>query len=194
MKTRLEDLTIAQFIDLVCGQADIILSKHEVAGEYDKSTIIRDIVLEYREIVDPVMAKQNLLRFEDLVTARLEVILFRMCSDLIDMNDHGAAREVLAVYGINAQAMTPNRIAAEVKSRLERARKKVADLQDESEKETPTPEEIRRQFDEQTANLMAHFRFQIDTTSMKATVYAHLVALHARHNKEMKARLAAMRN
>ena len=106
------------------------------------------------------------------------------------MNEHERAREVMIVYGINAQNMNNQRVAAEIKSRLERAKSKVAELQEKNDADTPTSEKICKQFDEQTAALMAYFKFQIDTTSMKATVYAHLIA---RHNREIKAQIAALK-
>lgn len=37
---------------------------------------------------------------------------------------------------------------------------------------------------------MAHFKFQIDPATIKATLYANLVA---RHNREIKALMAALR-
>lgn len=190
MKDKLEHLTINEFIDLVCGEVDVILSKHEIAEEDKKALITRNLIFEYKEIVDPASVKQYLSVAEDMIKARIEMTLFTMCSNLIDLNELERAREVMIVYGINARTMNTQRVAAEVKSRLERAKSKVAELQNENDADTPTSEKIRKQFDEQTAALMAYFKFQIDTTSMKATVYAHLVA---RHNREIKAQIAALK-
>lgn len=190
MKDKLEHLTINEFIDLVCGEVDVILSKHEIAGEDKKALITRNLIFEYKEIVDPASVKQYLSVAEDMIKARIEMTLFTMCSNLVDLNELERAREVMIVYGINARTMNTQRVAAEVKSRLERAKSKVAELQNENDADTPTSEKIRKQFDEQTAALMAYFKFQIDTTSMKATVYAHLVA---RHNREIKAQIAALK-
>lgn len=190
MKDKLEYLSISEFIDLVCGEIDVILSKHEIAGEDKKALITRNLIFEYKEIVDPSSVKQYLSVAEEMIKARIEMTLFTMCSNLIDLNEHERAREVMIVYGINARTMNTQRVAAEVKSRLERAKSKVAELQNENDADTPTSEKIRKQFDEQTAALMAYFKFQIDTTSMKATVYAHLVA---RHNREIKAQIAALK-
>lgn len=190
MKEKLEHLTISEFIDLVCGEVDVILSEHEIVRKDKKALITRNLIFEYKEIVDPSSAKQYLSMAEEMIKARLEMTLFTMCSNLVDLNEHERAREVMIVYGINAQNMNNQRVAAEVKSRLERAKSKVTELHEENETDTPTSEKIRKQFDEQTAALMAYFKFQIDTTSIKATVYAHLVA---RHNREIKAKRAALK-
>lgn len=190
MKNKLEDLTINEFIDLVCGEVDVILSKHEIADEDMKALIIRNLIFEYKEIVDPASVRQYLSEVEDMIKARIEMTLFTMCANLVNLNEHERAREVMIVYGINAQNMNNQRVAAEIKSRLERAKSKVAELQEKNDADTPTSEKICKQFDEQTAALMAYFKFQIDTTSMKATVYAHLIA---RHNREIKAQIAALK-
>ena len=184
MKEKLDQLTIGQFIDLLCGEVDVILSNHEFAGEDKKGLITRNLIFEYKEIVDPSSAKQYLSIVEDMIKARLEMVLFSMCANLMNLREYDRAREVMIVYGVNAQSMNDQRVAAEVKFRVERAKSKINELQKDKDADTTTSDDIRRQFDEQTAALMAHYKFQIDTSSMKATVYAHLVS---RYNREIKA-------
>ena len=186
----LSQLTISQFIDLVCGDISVLEDPHGLKSEIELTVTIRNILLEYKEIADPAGNKQFLTIGEEMLKVRMEMALFSMCSELVDLNEHDCAREVMIVYGINARAMNDQRVAAEVKSRVERAKNKVNELQNEKDAGTPTSDDIRKQFDEQTAALMAHFKFQIDTSSMRATVYAHLVA---RHNREIKAKMAALK-
>lgn len=83
--------------------------------------------------------------------------------------------------------MTDQRVVAEVKSRLGRAKRDVAEIE-QGKEETPEVN-IRREFDEQTAALIAYFKFQIDTETMKAPIYAHLVARYIRDLKVQKAAL-----
>ena len=111
-----------------------------------------------------------------------------MCRNLIEFKGFAQVREVLSVYGINAQNMAEQRISAEVDSRLERAKRKLEESDSEDNSKDLSPEEIRRQFDEQTATLMAYFKFQIDDSTMKANIYAHLIA---RFNMEIKAQISA---
>ena len=63
-------------------------------------------------------------------------------------------------------------------------------METENEKLIAEREKIRAQFDAQTAAIMAHFKFQIDPATIKATLYANLVA---RHNREIKAQMAALK-
>ena len=191
MKEKLGELTIGQFIDLVCGDTSVLAGKHEIVSESKTAIAMRNIVFEYKEIADQSGARTYLMTVEELIKAKISSVLFTMCNNLVNLREHDRAREVLNVYGINANSMSDQRVTAEIKSRLERAKSTVTRIENESHTDNSDVTDIRRMFDEQTASLMAYFKFQIDTSSMKATVYAHLVA---RHNREIKAKLAAMNN
>lgn len=190
MIEKLEQLTVAQFVDLICGDTTVLLGKREVAVPAKLTDMARNIVLEYRMIADEAGAKAYLSYAEELVKAKIEVTIYTICNNLAKLGEHGRVREVLIEYGINAESMIDQRVTAEVKSRLERAKNSVEKLEKEAESEVEKQGDIRTEFDAQTAQLMAYYKFQIDTATMKATVYAHLVA---RHNREIKAQLAAMK-
>lgn len=185
----LEQLTVAQFIELVCGNINVLAEKNEKISEEKATGIIHNIAFEYKQIADPAGAKSYISKAEELVKAKIEVALFSICNNLVRMNEYGRARDVINEYGIKATSMDDRRIAMEIKSRMERAEKTISRIEDENNRDIE-PLNIRRMFDEQTAALMAYFRFQIDITSMKATVYAHLIA---RHNREIKAKIAAVK-
>lgn len=185
----LEQLTVAQFIELVCGNISVLAEKNEKISEEKATGIIPNIAFEYKQIADPAGAKSYISKAEELVKAKIEVALFSICNNLVRMNEYGRARDVINEYGIKTTSMDDRRIAMEIKSRMERAEKTISRIEDENNRDRE-PLNIRRMFDEQTAALMAYFRFQIDITSMKATVYAHLIA---RHNREIKAKIAAVK-
>lgn len=185
----LEQLTVAQFIELVCGNINVLAEKNEKISEEKATGIIHNIAFEYKQIADPAGAKSYISKAEELVKAKIEVALFSICNNLVRMNEYGRARDVINEYAIKATSMDDRRIAMEIKSRMERAEKTISRIEDENNRDRESLN-IRRMFDEQTAALMAYFRFQIDITSMKATVYAHLIA---RHNREIKAKIAAVK-
>lgn len=189
MIEKLEQLSIGQFIDLLCGDTSILTSKREIVSEVKVTNAIRNIVFEYKEIADIAGVRNYLSLMDEMIKAKISSTLFSMCNNLVSLGEHDRAREVMIVYGINAKTMNDQRVAAEIKSRLERAKSTIARIEEESNSDKKEDSDIRRMFDEQTASMMAYFKFQIDTTTMKATVYAHLVA---RHNREIKAQLAAM--
>lgn len=190
MKTKLEQLTIAQFIDLLCGDAKVLLGSVEVVTPEKLSTVIRDITLEYKSIVDSSSVRSFLATREDFVKARISVMIFTICQQLLTLNQTDNVRSVLAEVGIKVKSMSDSRLEAEVKSHLGRAKSTMSKiLKDETDKMSDNVD-IRKKFDELTATLMAYFKFQIDTSTMKASIYAHLVARHAR---ELKTQLAAMK-
>lgn len=190
MIERLEQLTIGQFIDLVCGDTSVLTGKREIVSETKMAVALRNIVFEYKDIADQSGARGYLATIEELIRGKILSVMWTMCHNLVSLGEHGRAREVMNVYGINADSMSDQRVAAEIKSRLERAKNTVARIEADSQTDKKDVADIRRSFDEQTASMMAYFKFQIDTTTMKATVYAHLVA---RHNREIKAQIAAIR-
>lgn len=185
MKKKLESLTVDQFIELLCGNPEGLESENDFEALSKNSVIIRNIILEYRAITDPSGARRQLREMERVAKARLEVTLYTIVSNMIELKGHSRVREIL----IWAERMDDARLEAEVQSRLARARRKVEES-GQAGKDEPSSDEIRRRFDEQTSALMAYFKFQIDTSTMKASLYAHLVA---RQGREIKARLAAMK-
>ncbi len=190
MIEKLEQLTVAQFVDLICGDTTVLLGKREIVAPAKLTECARNILLEYRMIADESGAKAYLSCAGEMLKAKIEVAVYTICSNLVKLGEHGRAREVMIENGINADSMTDQRVTAEVKSRLQRARNSVEKLGKEAESEVERLSDVRTEFDAQTAQLMAYYKFQIDTATMKATIYAHLVA---RHNREIKARLAAMK-
>lgn len=190
MIEKLEQLTIGQFIDLVCGDMSVLADTEEQQSQTRFALVMRNIVLEYRKIADPAGVKIYLSELEELIKAKLGVAVFGMCKNLVKLGAYDRCREVLVECGINAARMSDKRLEAEVKSRYQRASKTVLRIEDENKDIHAEKEDIRRQFDEQTAALMTHFKFQIDTCTMKASIYAHLVA---RYNREVKAMIVASR-
>lgn len=190
MIEHLNELTMAQFIDLSCGDTSVLLTKREVVSPAKVSKTVRNIVFEYRTITDEAGAKSYISFTKDLIKAKSSVILFTMCHNLVNIGEHDRAREVMNVYGINASSMSDQRVTAEVTSRLERAKSTVAKLEKDNETANIELSEMRSSFDTQTAALMAYFKFQIDISTMRAPLYAHLVA---RYNREVKAQLSAMK-
>lgn len=190
MKEKLEEITQSQFVDLVCGNTKVLLADGETAKGEELAIAARNIILEYRAIADPGGANGYFKHIEGWIKAKLSVIVYTMCHNLASMKEHERAREVLMEFGLSASKWTEARIEGTIQSKLEKAKRELSDMETESEKVEMEREMIRSRFDEQAASLMAHFKFQIEPDEIKATLYAHLVA---RYNREMKARMAAMK-
>lgn len=190
MKERLEQLTIAKFIDLICGDMNVLLGPHEIGNPNKLIVATRNIVLEYRAIADPGGTNSYFKHVEDWIKAKMNIIIFTMCDNLTALKQFGRVREVLVAYGLSASDWSDGRVNGTVQARLAQAKREVEDMESENEKIVSEQDKIRSQFDAQTATLMAHFKFQIDPNTIKASLYAHLVA---RHNREVKAQMAALK-
>lgn len=189
MIEKLEELTVDQFIDLVCGKVNVILGKHEVCSPEKISIAARNIVIEYRNIADPGDVAGFIRNIEEWIKARMGVILWTMANNLLMFKDYEKIKAVLEIYGLPSSSWNEKRIDGEIKSRLSKSQRTLEELEEERDKQGEETDKIRSRFDAQTAALMAHFKFQIDTSTMRAPIYAHLVA---RHNEEIKAMKKAM--
>ena len=177
-------------VQFVLTQPHVVLGKHEVCSPEKIAITVRNIIIEYHDIADPGDIAGFFRNIEEWIKARMRVILWTMVSNLVMFKDYDKARVVLDMYGLPSSLWNEKRIDGEVKSRLAKSQRLLEEVEAEREKQTEDIEKIRSLFDGQTAALMAHFKFQIDTSTMRATIYAHLVA---RNNDEIKAMKKAMK-
>lgn len=190
MKTRLDQLTMAEFIELLCGNTSVVMGKHEFPDPKRLERNVRDLILRYQEISDPAGFRIYLSDEEAEVKARMEVVIYTICHGLLAQQKYDEIREIMEECGINAGRMNEQRLSAEVESRLERAKSALAKIEAEKEDKKEAEVDIRAEFDKRTALMMSHFKFQIDTSTMKASVYASLVA---RLHTEIKAQADALK-
>ena len=173
-------------VQFVLTQPHVVLGKHEVCSPEKIAITVRNIIIEYRDIADPGDVAGFIRNIEEWIKARMGVILWTMVNNLVMFKDYDKARAVLDMYGLPSSSWNDKRIEGEVKSRLTKSQRLLDEVEAEREKQSEEIDKIRSQFDGQTAALMAHFKFQIDTSTMRATIYAHLVARHNAEIKEMK--------
>lgn len=190
MIEKLEQLTLSQFVDLVCGNTSVLLVNHEIGNPTKIAVATRNIVFEYRSIADPAGTGSYFKHIEEWIKAKISVIIFTMCNNLVALKQYGRAKEVLEAYGISTESWSDSRVNGTVQAKLAQAQRELDELNTENEKAAILRENIRAQFDAQTAALMAHFKFQIDPATIKASLYANLVA---RHNREVKAQINALK-
>lgn len=191
MKTKLEQLTISELVTLMCGDTFVLLGKHEIAVPTKIAEATKEILLEYKMLSDPTGYAAYISQTAKYLKAKISAVLFTMCHNLIALKKYKEVREILSSYLPKVRTIDDKRLGNEVESRLGKARSLLAQIKKEEAIEADIgPDVIRTRFDEQSAALMAYYKFQIDTETIKATVYAHLVA---RYHKEMKAKIAALK-
>ena len=190
MKTRLDELTAAEFIELVCGNKDVLLGKHEMPNA-DKLTIaLRNIIMEYRSIADSGGNAAYFKRVEELIRARLAVTVYAMCQNLVALERFGEVREILIAAGLPAEKWNDKRIESEVHIQLQKGKRAFEEADKGTDEGEDDARQIRDAFNGLIASMMAQFKFQIDVSQMMAPVFAHLVA---RYHAEIKAMKKAMK-
>lgn len=189
MKTKLEQLTIADFIELLVGDMRPICENENEKSNKDLEKIRRNIIFEYREIIEIGSTKSYIINNKELLHSKATLAILEVCRLLMSLEEYRKCREILTSIDINVVGKSNSQLNNLIISRIGRSKRIIEKLQDETTLDVD-PEQIRKSFDEQTAAMMAHFKFQIDMTTMKATVYAHLVA---RQNREIKAQMSAFR-
>lgn len=190
MKTRLDQLTTAEFIELVCGNSEVLLGKRETVRPYTLAIALRNIVMEYRSIADPGGNASYFQRINSLIKARLSVAIYAYGQMLVDMQLFEDARDLLISAGHPATGWNLKRIKSEVHIQLQKSRRIMDEPENDEKENQEDKEHIRDSFNSMIAAMMAHFKFQIDIATMMAPVFAHLVE---RYHAEIKAMKKAMK-
>ena len=186
MKQRLDQFTMAQFIDIACGDYSAIDSDGEKA-----KNIASNLMEQYNIAADPASAKARLLEVERISKNDAKIKLYRILLNLINVfGDYDDVRDILKLAG---QGNIARRDDASLKAKIEqmqRTEEALRERMEDERKKTPlqdaSEDDIRASFDQQTARLMAHFKFAINHDSISASVYANLVNMACREPRQQK--------
>lgn len=189
MKKALHEITVSQFIDILCGDISSLCVSNEINSIQKASETVNSLVHEYRSIADPGGEKAYLINTDAYNKEKARFGIYAICDFLVELGQFDKVREILSEEDPGDEDLTDDRVKAVVKSRLGRARIELAKIEERKPAQNEESD-IRKDFELQAASLMAYFRFQIDMETMKASVFAHLVA---RCNREIKAKMAAVK-
>lgn len=175
MKERLNQLSIAEFIELSCGRMEVLLAPGEDVGERQLKERASSLVYEYREIVNPAGARSMLIEKEDEARLSAEILMLRTCESLCKLGGGDMAREVMALH-IEGYTNSGEALLKDISGRIrekEFLRKRIEGTKEPVE--PPTEKEIRDSFDSEIATVMAYFKMSIDLNVTNAAVYANIV-------------------
>lgn len=193
MKTRLNQLTMAEFIDLHCGDCSVLLENGEHIPEEELKKKTTDLIFEYRNIVDPVGVKSTLLEYEEALRSNTKIVFFQVCKKLVSINAIDEVKEILMTYGINLTSATNEKVAQVVEQELKTAfhNKERNDAIRESTEEDGlnTPDKIRASYDAEIASLMGFYKMSIDIHNISAAVYANLLVQAVKSMQELKKKI-----
>ncbi len=190
----LSQITVDQFVAIMEGDISTLLRGDVPISPKKAKNIARKLALEYKSIADPLGMNRYLCRNERKLKAQLEERVLTICENIMRFGKTDAVKDTLAELGIPIEC-PPERVRSAIRLKLAKARDTLKrlesdDVQDEVGGSEVRGESIREMFDSQTAAIMAHFKFQIDTHTMKASVYANLVC---QYNAQVKAILARLK-
>lgn len=190
MKTRLDQLTLHNLIELSCGDSSVLLDKDEAPTENVKLACAQQIMSEYKELATPTQAKMDMIEAEEQQKLRMKEKCLHICLALISQERSDMAKDVLLELDMNENLLKSeeaiksrcNAMLDEVKYEI----KRLAELAEErGQKKQQTVTEIRKAWFGEIAFVMSTLKMSIDPATTNAAVYANLVRQAVERNKQL---------
>lgn len=144
-------------------------------------------MFEYQSICDSASAKSYLTTARKKEQSKIRQTIFTICNNLYELGRIEEVRSIFREIGIREKRMDDERVKAEIMSGIAKAQR---EAEQEAISQDSDETSVRASYDTLTASLMSHFKFQIDTETIKASVYANLVA---QCHREVKAQTEMLR-
>ena len=181
MKERLDQLTLAEFIELSCGNSKVLLEKHEVGNDESMLKLAASLMNEYKSIASPTKAKMDLIDAEDGAKLVMKEKCARILVMLCTQGHAEMTVEILEELDIDTSSLdTPEKIKVrceallnEAKYDLERFEEQQKDKESKGSKKDANS--IRKAWNSEIAYVMSTLRMPIDIHSTSAAIYANLV-------------------
>lgn len=178
MKTRLNELSLSQFIELVCGNTAVLADENEMIDKYTLNDVASDMVMSYRLITDSANVKARMLEQEDFIKLKSRILVLHICENLIDYNAFDDVRYLLGLLDEYVLDIEDGELRDKVDELLRISLFEEHRNQDMKENESSprqSPDKIRDFFDAEVAFLMTFFKMNIDMNVINASVYANIV-------------------
>lgn len=186
MKSRLNELSIAAFIELSCGDTSVLLGEGEETDSAVLEHLRTEMIAEYRSIINPAAMKSFLIEKEDETKLRAKILMFQICERLCFLRDYELARSVMLEYE-PGYSLEGESMKKDIEKRLRDSEFMLKRISSSKEPYVPpTEQEIRASFDKELACIMTYFKMPIDTNLTNAAVYANIVN---RAMEEMKRKI-----
>lgn len=192
MRMRLSDLTLAEFIDLACGDNSVLLDDGESTDAAVLAHVRNNILSEYGFIADRTNAKSKMMDKEGTIKRESVLLVLKICNALLLLERFSDVRELL----IEIEEYSGEK-DEQLKKKVDRLirlnefeKKRAADMEEVQRKQfndSPSPEKMRSAFYSEIAFLMTYFKMNIDSKQTNAEVYANLVR---QADQEIRARKA----
>ena len=188
MKTRLDQLTLQELIDLSCGDNSVIIERDETPAANESASAASRILAEYKSIASPTQAKMDLLEKEKSAKMAIKERCAKIAMALCQSGFPDKAREILIEMGVSeALLKTDESIIARCQSivgEVDYERQRMADYVAKQAGKARTIDEVRHSWYSEIASVMSILKVPVDM-GINACVYANLVHQAVERNKAM---------
>lgn len=178
MKSRLNEITLAQFIELLGGNY-LVLSDGDEVKENELQECARSLIASYRFIADKPGMRALIADKEESVKSKMKVFFLRICNMLVLQEEFADVRSLLAMIDEDVSGIDNDTLHDKVAELLryatfEQQRDEEAHKKSESGDKT-SPDNIRSYYDAEIAFIMTYVKMNIDMHHINAAVYANIV-------------------
>lgn len=200
MIDQLDKISLEKFIDLACGDIDVLLDHDEKASRVELAKTATKLLNQYKTISSPTRAKRDLIDAEEVNHLRMKERCARIMVMLCRLNRYDMAKEVLAELDVDIAKLDTDEkvlkkceaILNDAQFELKRHNEQVAE---EKKLHAKNNDDIRATWSSEIAWVMSVFKMGIDVHTISAAVYANLVnqaVAHARQLAKMPSMLGYM--
>lgn len=190
MKTRLDQLTLHDLIELSCGNSSVLLNKDETPTEAVKLACAQQIMSEYKELATPTQAKMAMIEAEEIQKLQMKEACLHICLALISQGRSDMAKDVLLELDVNENLLNGEEdIKNRSKAMLNEVKYEIKRLEEFAEergqKKLQTASGMRKSWYGEIAFVMSTLKMSIDPATTNAAVYGNLVRQAVERNKQM---------
>lgn len=190
MKTRLDQLTLRDLIELSCGDSSVLLDNEESITDSVLNTCARQILAEYKELASPSQAKIDMLEAEELLKLRMKEKCLRLCFALCSQDRPDMARDVLLELDVSPHLIdTDEKVKTRCKAMIDEVVyeiKRHEELSQEKVTKIVTKtQDIRKSWYSEIAFVMSMLKTSIDPATLNAAIYANLVHSASERSKAL---------
>lgn len=182
MITSLSKLMMDKFIDMLCGELEVIVENGESPSKEEVATVATRLIGEYEQRVDPSGYKRRLTDEMDNRRRDMKIMLLRLCAAMLELGAIDDVRVTMKEYGWRVDGLGKDALKRKIDADVRRFESEAKREREEKEKEAKKPthakdaESIRACYDREVAFVMAHFKMALRLSEVTASVYANLVA------------------
>lgn len=177
MIERLNQLSLAQFIELSCGNNSVLLGENEKVPEDEIKRRASGLIAEYHAIANPTGMQSMLVTKDDLLKLNARLFLFKICRALCLAEGWQEARDAISELYPAYKSKSDEQLQSDIDNLLREAefQKKRMDAMTTEEASVSDENSIRSSFDSEIAFITTHFKMPIDIHIINAAVYANIV-------------------